>query len=527
MDALILERYFLKVGQSYYNSQEFKRDRLELSKNNLDFAPISEFGIGFLSCFLLADRVEVETAMWESPTNDTRRRTLLIDGPTRLIRLRDEPNEGSKRFKGTRISLHLRRGAGTTKDGSPTWKEVRDYLERVCRELPYRLELQYSGEAGTFTSHLDPSPLKLEVSPHLELAILRIPVRDKEFGLEGEIGLTNLPKAQELERQLFRNTPFELAADSDVEVERRARFGRGDFESELRRGGFKIGPVPGLPRTYIDRVMARAKLRLTWHSRKERRYVRPNLARNGTADDKALAQSVCRAWLTYLLEHWDELPEGQLHHLDSEWRILREAKWLEDFNAYQLYRLARLEWSYNFRGNAWQPALERWEKGMIDRVWLDRRMDLSADLLEMILPRIAGLVLAPGGIRYALRPIDGWVQVLEGWREFVSHPVKWGFFADYDKKIEHLLFYEYPGYESFNSKFREKLEPLGENRLKTLADVLYEGIRSRSEERPVKLGQTQADVLSVAADLAGDLEVGSSRGSWPLRSFALPADARS
>jgi molecular chaperone HtpG len=136
MDAFILQRYFLKVGQSYYNSQEFKRERLELRKNNLDFAPISEFGIGFLSCFLLADRVQVETAMSESPRGDVRKRTLLIDGPTRLIRLNEEPNEGSRRFKGTRISLYLSRRGGRAKSLFPQWGQIKEYLESVCRELP-------------------------------------------------------------------------------------------------------------------------------------------------------------------------------------------------------------------------------------------------------------------------------------------------------------------------------------------------------------------------------------------------------
>ncbi len=224
MDAFILETYFLKVGQSYYNSQEFKRDRAELRKNNLDFAPISEFGIGFLSCFLLADRVEVETAMWESSRGDTRKRTLLIDGPTRLIRLKDEPNEGSRRFKGTRVTLHLRQPASQTKHRPQEWKDIRNYLESVCRELPYRLHLRHSTPAGVSESYIDPSPLKIDVPTYLEPAILRIPVKDEEFGLEGEIGLTNLPEAQELERGFFKNTSLALATEAEVESERQARY---------------------------------------------------------------------------------------------------------------------------------------------------------------------------------------------------------------------------------------------------------------------------------------------------------------
>jgi hypothetical protein len=527
MDAFILQRYFLKVGQSYYNSQEFKRERLELRKNSLDFAPISEFGIGFLSCFLLADRVQVETAMSESPRGDTRKRTLLIDGPTRLIRLNEDPNEGSKRFKGTRITLYLRRGIGRVKDVFPQWREVTEYLESVCRELPYRVHLQHSTVSGVSESYLDPSPLKLEIPSYLDSAVLHIPVNDEELGLEGEIGLTNFPKAQALERQLFGNMPFALGTDSDVNLERQSRFGPPGGESELRRGGFKIGAVPGLPRIYADNQMVRCKVRLTWNSRKERRYFSPNLARNGTANDSILAQGISRAWLSYLLEHSGELPEGQLNNLSASWRIFRQAKWLENFNAYHLYQLARLEWLFNFKETDWQGTVEKWEKGSLDRIWLGRRSDLSHELLEMILPRISKLILAPGGIRYVSRPVEGWVQLLEGWREFVSNPIEWGLFAGYAEKIEHLLFYSYPGYESFNSKFKERLDSMGEDRLKILVDTLYEAIRARDEHRLIKLGQTEADVLTEAVHLAGDLNVGSSSKSWPLRTFIFPTGAKS
>lgn len=51
MDALVIERFFLKMGRSYYRSAEFDRIRVELRRHNLDFAPVSEFGIGFCLVF--------------------------------------------------------------------------------------------------------------------------------------------------------------------------------------------------------------------------------------------------------------------------------------------------------------------------------------------------------------------------------------------------------------------------------------------------------------------------------------------
>jgi hypothetical protein len=53
MDQRIIENHFLKVGRTYYDSHEFK--------SRYQFRPIGQFGIGFMSCFMAADYVEVET----------------------------------------------------------------------------------------------------------------------------------------------------------------------------------------------------------------------------------------------------------------------------------------------------------------------------------------------------------------------------------------------------------------------------------------------------------------------------------
>ncbi|WP_158560684.1 ATP-binding protein [Paenibacillus contaminans] len=58
MDKDILIKYFSQVGTSYYRSFEFLEDMAELSE---EFSPISKFGIGFLSSFMIADSVEIKT----------------------------------------------------------------------------------------------------------------------------------------------------------------------------------------------------------------------------------------------------------------------------------------------------------------------------------------------------------------------------------------------------------------------------------------------------------------------------------
>lgn len=66
MTKEIVKSYFLRIGNSYYKSQEF------IGKN-VDWAgkvsPTSQFGIGVLSCFMIGDSLEVTTKYYDGQTN--------------------------------------------------------------------------------------------------------------------------------------------------------------------------------------------------------------------------------------------------------------------------------------------------------------------------------------------------------------------------------------------------------------------------------------------------------------------------
>lgn len=68
MTAGMLKRYFLKVGNSYYNSQELERD-LRDHGHTKKYNGISRFGIGFLSTFLCGECAEVSTLYFDPKKN--------------------------------------------------------------------------------------------------------------------------------------------------------------------------------------------------------------------------------------------------------------------------------------------------------------------------------------------------------------------------------------------------------------------------------------------------------------------------
>lgn len=59
----MLQRYFLKIGNSYYDSNELKSDMRDHGREK--YTSISRFGIGFLSCFLCGEKVQVSTLYFD------------------------------------------------------------------------------------------------------------------------------------------------------------------------------------------------------------------------------------------------------------------------------------------------------------------------------------------------------------------------------------------------------------------------------------------------------------------------------
>lgn len=61
MDRPTIERFLTRVGRSYYRSPEFEQERLGFQAAGVDFDPCAQFGIGFMSVFMLGDHIVLAT----------------------------------------------------------------------------------------------------------------------------------------------------------------------------------------------------------------------------------------------------------------------------------------------------------------------------------------------------------------------------------------------------------------------------------------------------------------------------------
>lgn len=511
MDEFVLNRWFLKVGRSYYNSAEFNACRVQLRKADLDFAPVSEFGIGFLSCFLLADKVEVETAMWETIRGDTRKRILEIHGPTRLIRLSEDENAGPGRFRGTRITLTLTRGGEGKKP--PTWEETEAYLRDICLDLPYRLHLRYVGSQGTTDDYIDRQPLVAKFPSYLESGAVRIAVCDNEAGIEGEIVLFDGKKVSDEEFSFAKEQKMRFVRDDDK------------FHSSLIRGGFRVGNCPGLPRYHaVHGLHDAGVLRLAWEHVPNRRFSLTDLARERSVNDVGLRNAVAKAWLGWLVDNSDDLPEGFILKVSfGETHVGSLIDWLERYDCSKLYRLAR---------NAWIPFLEHgadtnansltmWERGEGGALPISNHRDqVWCWLLYLVLPRVSSLVLDGNGLLAVTPPSSGWKTTLSDSNDHHSTAHSWDVFAVFSGGIENLLWYSNDmGMGMLSERYRDRIEreflPEELNKLKWIcATLLWSRFQALMNEREVPFWRRTQKVL-------GDLEIGMGNDRRRLDSFTV------
>jgi hypothetical protein len=98
MDEYIVRNYLSVAGKSFYRSEEFERMGLSMD-------PISRFGVGILSCFIVADRVEIETK--KDPYATSSGQALRIQIPSVTRQFRTEKLSPRDIGIGTRVKVYV------------------------------------------------------------------------------------------------------------------------------------------------------------------------------------------------------------------------------------------------------------------------------------------------------------------------------------------------------------------------------------------------------------------------------------
>lgn len=102
MDQYIIDNYYSKVGSSFYKSTDFYDLK---SESDADFTPTSRFGIGILSCFMVADTLIVDTRRVLGRHDSSPSLNITVEGQESIFWIK----QGLRDAPGTTTKLILRK----------------------------------------------------------------------------------------------------------------------------------------------------------------------------------------------------------------------------------------------------------------------------------------------------------------------------------------------------------------------------------------------------------------------------------
>jgi hypothetical protein len=180
MNQHIIDSYYAKVGSCYYKSREFYE---LLAGIGGKYEPISRFGIGILSCFMVSDSVDVQTRRLNPDQERDSPINIVIEGYDSIFHIR----EGQRKAPGTVTRLWLR--------NENPWKIMtqQGFISAVRRSVPnppFDIDIQTDKEFITHSSayFIDLSPESLKKHDWEEddnIREIKINISDESYGFRG------------------------------------------------------------------------------------------------------------------------------------------------------------------------------------------------------------------------------------------------------------------------------------------------------------------------------------------------------
>lgn len=128
IDKEVFENYLIRIGRSYYKSKSFQ-------SQNFRFSPISNFGIGIISCFMVSDSIEIESMKCYTPTEKASPINYVLNINNKFIEQRPKARN---RF-GTIIRLKLRKDYVNKLRVNSVLNIIKENM--TCQEIPITIEL--------------------------------------------------------------------------------------------------------------------------------------------------------------------------------------------------------------------------------------------------------------------------------------------------------------------------------------------------------------------------------------------------
>lgn len=202
MDEYIIQNYLSVAGKSYYRSSDFERLGLKMD-------PISKFGIGILSCFVAAERIEIETFKdpYLYPSGD--RLKIIIPAINRQFRIEILSAESAPIGTTVKVFVEGRKIPLDDKSKSVKPLDVTGYLSIVAGFVEFPIII----------TEADRKTIVLHPKQDAEAARQRFGEEYKVHQLDLRYPWSEafLPQDLSMAREILREEQRDIASDFDLE----------------------------------------------------------------------------------------------------------------------------------------------------------------------------------------------------------------------------------------------------------------------------------------------------------------------
>lgn len=134
MDEYIIKNYLAVAGRSYYKSSDFRKEGVEMD-------PISRFGIGILSCFMVADYIEIETRREPNMNGESESLRISIPAKENYFKISRESKQINP---GTTFRVFVLKGKlpKDKKTSLPLEMNFSDYISKVAAYCKFPIAIK-------------------------------------------------------------------------------------------------------------------------------------------------------------------------------------------------------------------------------------------------------------------------------------------------------------------------------------------------------------------------------------------------
>lgn len=259
MDQYIIDNYYSKVGSSFYKSIDFYNLR---SETNATFTPTSRFGIGILSCFMVADTLEVDTKKVYAQHKSSEPLNITVEGQESIFWIKT----GSRDTPGTTTKLYLRKARNPWESMSED-KFIKS-VENVIPNPPFAINIETKSHKKTRDENSFSEITALSIKDyswkeHENIKIFEIPINRSDIGMLGSASVAVL-ESQGKPKKRIDITSIQVKVEGEnYTLEKELRISENSIEE--KSSSITVNDDGGVSEDSSLRELAKSKSRLSLH----------------------------------------------------------------------------------------------------------------------------------------------------------------------------------------------------------------------------------------------------------------------